>query len=372
MNVKQKSYVNLSWLVYVVIAVLGFFLVRLFFEELNIANVYDLEMNIYVYDALIIVYGFVSCGLVYNGGKLLFSLANGYEFVYFNLYFIGIEKHEGKLRFVSGLKYDLSSKVLMKPKSDDVKTTLPLLGGTIASIAALAITYLLIFLINTSATTKFFFLVSSMFYIFIVLLNLVPCRMDSLNDGFALFLLKEQDVKKVYLNNLRNSHAMMDQSLELIYCEVEVVDHPLVLEAQLYNYYYLLTHDEMDKANELAASLYPYYKNYILEEHMNAVFFAKAYSMCYNKQNEELKAFYSKLDSTNKNAFMEAKQLEVIKSALYIYTFIDEDREGYAKIINGIEKAKKKYKYPRFIPIQEKLIKEVIKEVQDNKPEWNA
>ena len=94
--------------------------------------------------------------------------------------------------------------------------------------------------------------------------------------------------------------------------------------------------------------------------------------MCYNKENEALKEFYSKLNSENKNVFLEAKHLEAIKTALYIYTFIDEDKEGYAKIINGLEKARSKYKYPRLISIQEKLIKDVIKEVQENKPEWNS
>ena len=78
----KKTYVNLSWLIYIIMGVIGFFLVRFFFDELNLATVYDLDLNIYVYDLLIIVYGFVVCGFVYNFGKFIFSKVCGYKLVY--------------------------------------------------------------------------------------------------------------------------------------------------------------------------------------------------------------------------------------------------------------------------------------------------
>ena len=84
---------------------------------------------------------------------------------------MGVEKIDNKNKFYFGFKYDLSCKVVMEPKNDDVKTTLPLWGGSIATALALAITYTLIFALKTSATTKFFFLVSSLFYFFIVFLH---------------------------------------------------------------------------------------------------------------------------------------------------------------------------------------------------------
>ena len=57
---------------------------------------------------------------------------------------MGIEKVDGKNKFFFGLKHDLSCKVVMEPTKEDVNTTLPLLGGTIASLVAILITYLLI------------------------------------------------------------------------------------------------------------------------------------------------------------------------------------------------------------------------------------
>ena len=44
---KNKNYVNLSWLVYLIMGIIGFFLVRFFFDELNLATVYDLDISIY-------------------------------------------------------------------------------------------------------------------------------------------------------------------------------------------------------------------------------------------------------------------------------------------------------------------------------------
>lgn len=371
MENSKKTYVNLSWIIYIIIGVIGFFLVRLFFNELNISNVYDLNMNIYVYDALIILYGFVSCGLVYNLGKLIFSLICGYELVYFNLYFMGIEKMNGKKKLFFGLKHDLNCKVVMKPKKDNVNTTLPLLGGTIASIMAFGITYLLIFVLKTSATTKFFFLVSSMFYIFMVVLNLVPCRMDSINDGFSLFLLKDITLKNVYLTNLHNAHAMMDPSLEYKYQDIEINEHPFVLEAQIYNYYCLLNDKKIKEALNVISTIYEDRKNLISEEHSNTVLISYVYNLCVNKSNEELKELYSKLDINAKQIINSGKNLENIKTSLYIFTYIDEDKEGYVKIINDIDKVKAKYRYSRFVGVEEEMIKDVIKDVQENKPEWN-
>ena len=40
----KKTYVNLSWLVYIFMGVVGFFLVRFFFDELNLTTVYDLDL----------------------------------------------------------------------------------------------------------------------------------------------------------------------------------------------------------------------------------------------------------------------------------------------------------------------------------------
>ena len=371
MENSKKTYVNLSWIIYIIIGVIGFFLVRFFFDELNISTVYDLDMSIYIYDALIILYGFISCGLVYNLGKLIASKICGYELVYFNLYFLGVEKINNKNKFFFGLKHDLTCKVVMKPKKEDVNTTFPLLGGTIASLIALIITYVLIFALNTSATTKFFFLVSSMFYFFIILLSLVPCRMDSLNDGFALYLLKDKNMKKVYLNNLHNLHALIDPSLDIIYQDIEVNEHPLVLEAQVYNYYSLLINNKVSEAYSLASKCYEDRKNLVLEEHANTILIGHVFNMCLNKENEKLKEFYSKLDINNKQIINSGKRLESIKTALYIFTYIDEDKEGYVKIINEVEKVKEKYKYKKLIENEETLIKHVIKDVQENKPEWN-
>jgi hypothetical protein len=367
----NKNYVNLSWLVYIALGLIGFFLVRTFFDELNISVVYDLEMSIYIYDILIIVYGFFSCGLVYNLGKLIFSLACGYKLVYFNLFFMGAERINEKCKLFFGLKYDLSCKVVMEPVKENVKTTLPLLGGTITSVFALVLTYVLIFALDTTSTTKFFFLVSSMFYIFMIALSLVPCRMDNLNDGFTLFLLRNKKYKDVYLTNLKNIHAYYDSSKDYIYQDIEVENDPLVLDALLFNYYYLLKNKEVEKALELVSKIYEYKKNIISEDSLQQVMIGNAFKMCYQKEDQKLKEYYSKLDLVEKQVLNSSKKYEGVKTALYLYTYIDEDKEGYVKVVNDIDKLKKSFKNTQLLEVEEHLIKHVLKDVALNKPEWN-
>ena len=114
-----------------------------------------------------------------------------------------------------------------------------------------------------------------------------------------------------------------------------------------------------------------YGKNIILEENQNSVLIAKVFDMCLHHKDEELKNYYFSLDSMNRNIVNNGKKLESIKTALYIFTFIDEDKEGYAKVINDISKNKEKYKNKRLLEKEEKLIKTIINYVQENKPEWN-
>lgn len=367
----NKSYINLSWLIYVVIGAIGFILVRTLFNELNIAVVYDLDMNIYVYDVLILLYGFLSAGLVYSFGKFIASKLCGYELVYWNIYLIGFKKENNKIKAYFGGKQEFSCRVLMAPKKDNVKVTMPLLSGTIASVLAFGITYALIFGLNASPTIKFFFLVSSLFYVFVILLNLVPCRMDTLNDGFALFLLRDKSKVSVYLNNLKNVQALHDSSKEVLFLDHKVENHPIVLEAQVYNYYHLLEINQLEEALEVAKATYPFRKNIINEELMRAVVIGNVYAMCVKQQNDELKEYYSKIDVNEKHIFNESKNLESIKTALYIFAFIDEDREGYAKVINDTAKAKSNYRYPRLIEAEERMIKETIQVVQLHKSEFN-
>lgn len=367
---QNKHYYNLSWLVYLFIGVIGFFLVRWFFDELNLQVVYDLEMNIYLYDVLILIYGFISCGIVYNLGKLIFSLLCGYKLIYFNLYFLGIEKINGKIKPYFGAKYDLSCRVVMEPTKENPKTTLPLLGGTILSLAVLGITYGLIFGLNTEPTTKFFFLVSSMFYFFMIILSLVPFRMDSLNDGFALKLLKDKNKKNIYLHNLKNIKALYSDG-ELEYLDVQEENDPIVLEAFVYNYYKLISDKKIEEACELASKCYEYRKNIISEEHAMTLVIGHVYNMCIKNDIEGLKSFYKEADINLKHVVNETKNLEQVKTALYIFAFIDEDKEGYVKIINDVKKLEKKYKYKKFIEIENEMIKNVINEVQEKKPEWN-
>ena len=154
--------------------------------------------------------------------------------------------------------------------------------------------------------------------------------------------------------------------------DIDVENHPLVLEAQIYNYYYLLEKGEIEKATELATITYPYRKNVISEELSHSLVIGKVYGMILKQQNDDLKEYFSKIDVAEKHIFNESKNYEAIKTALYIFAFIDEDREGYAKVINDSSKAKEKYRYPRLIDAEEKLIKDTIKVVQELQPELNS
>lgn len=364
-NIKTKHYYNLSWLIYILLGVIGFIVFRTLFESNIASSIYDNDINIYVFNGLMILYGFISACLVYSLGKLITGLICGYELVYFNFFIFGFEKVNNKVKMYFGPKYDFASKVVLSPKKDNVKVVLPLLGGTFGCLIAAGITYGLIFGLNATPTTKFFFIVSSLFYIFIILINLVPCRMDNLNDGFALFLISKEGSKNIYLNNMKNASALLNSNKEIIYQEVESKNDPFILEAQLYNYYYLIEKGEIEKATKIASDNYLYFKNIINEEHLKTLVIGKVYSMCLNKEFDALKEYYQLIDVNEKHYFNTTKNLESIKTALYIFSVIDVDSEEYLRVKTMKDKLKEKYKYKRFIEQEEKIIEEAIKVTEE-------
>jgi len=76
-------------------------------------------------------------------------------------------------------------------------------------------------------------------------------------------------------------------------------------------------------------------------------------NMFLKKKKKKLKEFYSKIDNNNKQNNNSGKRLESIKTALYIFTYIDEDKEEYIKIINDVEIVKGKYNYKKLIENEE-------------------
>ena len=366
---EEKPYFNFSWVVYIGMVIIGCILARVLIDQFKVSST---DMPFVVFNILMILYGFVSCVLVYQLGKIIFSLIAGFKIVSINVLLIGIKFVNGKVKFYSGAKDDYSVRVQIAPKKEKVNLKLALWGGTISTLIAVGITYGLVFGLNADGNMKYFFIVSSFFYAFNLVLYIIPARMDHLNDGFSLALLtKGKEYKDILLRNYRNLDALYSNK-ELEYSDYGESTHPFALEGDIYNYFYLVGQRENEKADELASFMASKNKFFIEEKHSTTALVSKVYGMCVKDQIDELKDYYWKIDVSTRKIFTNKNNLESVKTALYIFAFIDESEEEFAKTLETVEKAKKRYIYSERVEIESKLIDEVVTKVHNAHPEWFA
>lgn len=194
--------------------------------------------------------------------------------------------------------------------------------------------------------------------------------MDHLNDGFSLFLIsKGTEYKETLLRNYRNLDALYSNR-ELEYCDYGTSSNPIALEGDIYNYYYLLNKGEVEKADALASFMATKNKFFVEEKHSVTALVSKVYSMCEKDEVDALKDYYWKIDTTTRKVFTNKNNLEAIKTALYIFAFVDESEEEFAKTLENVTKAKNKYLYEERIETELKLIDNVKEKVHSAHPEW--
>lgn len=368
---RKETYANLSWPLYIFIVAICCLFAKLLFDGLGINTSYDLEMSIYIFDALIFVYGIVTCFIVYLGGKAIFAKIAGFNILYFNLGLIGFKKEKGKFKVYWGGKEDFSCKVEIVPNpSKKQNITLAYFGGTIASIFALILTYTLVFALNASATMRFFFILSSVFYLFSLLGYMLPIRLDNINDGFRLHLIRKYNLQETYLRNQRNLEALYNDEKELEYFDYGENNDPLSMEGKIYNFFYAIRHFE-DKELLLKATkaLSIDYKFAVGEDFTTIALLAHVYEMCLEEKFDELKDFFWKLDTLTRKTIINKKDLDSIKVGLYIEGKVEDSREGLLELINAVPNCVKNYRYPTQIDAELKLIEAIKEEIYTSNPD---
>ncbi|MDD6302880.1 MAG: hypothetical protein PUA56_06255 [Bacillales bacterium] len=365
-NDKKSPSINISWLVYIALIVIGCVFLWVATNEAGISI--NIIGNGYVSMAVFLVYGFVTGALAYLVGKLIFGKIAGYGISYVNLFVIGLLVNNGKVKIYPGSKFDFSCKVQFLPKKERINYKLAHWGGTIALLFVLVLTISLSFL-SDNESVRYFFLFESFFYIASFIINMIPGKMDHLNDGYILSLIKKENALDVYHRNLLNEHALLTDG-DIEYCDYKDALDPLRMEGNIYNYYYLLDNNKVEEMTELASFIATNNKYFIEEYHISTALISKIFNMCRNQEFKELEDFYWKLDSGTRHVLTDRKNYESIKTSLYISTFIDVNYEEYHKTITSIEKTKKKYRYVARVDEETKLIEEVEQIVLKEHPEW--
>lgn len=110
---EEKPYFNFSWVIYIGVVIIGCILARVLIDQFSVSTT---SIPFVYFNILMIIYGFVSCIIVYQLGKVIFSLIAGFKIVSINILLIGIRFSNGKAKLYFGGKDDYSVRVQIAPK----------------------------------------------------------------------------------------------------------------------------------------------------------------------------------------------------------------------------------------------------------------
>jgi len=368
---RKEPYVNMSWPIYILFVVVGCTLAKVLFDGLDINSIYNLKLNIYVWDALLLIYGFVSCVLVYQLGKLIFGKIAGFNVLYFNLCLVGWRRIEGKMVPYFGGKEGFTIKVDLIPNENKKQNyALAYWGGTILTLIVVALTYGLIFALKADQLTRCFFIVSSIFYAFSLLGYMLPVRMDNINDGFTLILLRKYKLQDTLARNKRNELALYDSTKELEFFDYGENNDPFSMEGKIYNYFYAIKKGDRELLKEVANDLANNHKFLVSDTFANIPTICQIYMLCVSNSTKEISDLYWKLDSATRKAVRNPKDLSSYKVGLYIAGKVDDSKQSFYEIYDNLEKAKANYPYPSVVDAEVAFVETLANEIIEECKNW--
>lgn len=366
---KMKHYTNLSMLVFITLILFGCVTALLLYQVLYVSTYIDI--NIYVFDVIVLAAGFFVATSIYFLGKLIFGKLSGYRFVSFNFWMINfIRNKEGKIVVRRGSFSGLGCKVNMAPDKINPNYKLYLFGGTIFSMPFFVIAMVIAFLLHQENDLKYYLLFIFAFIPFVCIGNLIPLRLDNNNDGFTLRLIRNDKTPEVFHRNLKQLEALINGKSTLEYYEYRNPTTPFELDGLYYNYYYCLDHNEFTKALRISETLIEYANDITDSSKVYLGYSGKIYELCRQKRFEESDRYFWELKHDIRNVVRNKGRFESIKICLYVAAYMETNYDEYLTLYYRKEKLSKNYEYFSRIDEEVEIINQTIKSIQVDHPDW--
>lgn len=368
MEKKYKHYYNLSLLCFVIVILLGCFTAMSVYQLMYVASYVDI--NIYLFDFIVLFVGYIVSVSLYYLGKYLFGLLSGYRLICFNFWFISFIQGKDKVVIKPSSLIGLGCYVKMAPKKENPSYRLYLLGGLIFSLPISIIMILIAIFLPTEMDLKYYLIFIFGMIPFVCVGNLLPFRYELNNDGFLLRLIHKEKGPLLFHRNLAQEEALTNGKSELKYYEYKEVTSPFVLDGLYFNYYYLIDHQEYTKANRICETLIEYENEITDSTKLYLGYTGKIYEMCRQKRFEESDRYFRELKGDIRRVVRNKHNYESIKICLYVAAYMETNYDEFLSLYYRKDKESKKYQYMNRIHLEEKIIDDTIKSIQQDHKDW--
>lgn len=364
-----KHYSNLSLLVFILLIAAGCLLALMLYQMLYVATYVDI--NIYLFDIIVLLGGYLLSVSLYYLGKYLFGLLAGYRLVSFNFWFLSFVKNKDNRTQVRLSSFTgLGCQVYIAPKKENPNYRLYLLGGSLFSLPFFVAAILVAAFLHQEMDLKYYLIFMFSIIPFVCFGNLIPLRFDSNNDGFTWRLIKEGNALELYHRNMKQYEALVNGRSNLEYYEYKNPTIPFELDGLYFDYYYLIDHQEFTKALRTCETLIENSQEITDLSKVYLGYSGKIYEYCRQKRFEESDRYFWELKNDIRNVVRNKNNFESIKICLYVSAYMQTNYDEYLNLYYKKDKLAKRYKYLNRIEEEKAIIDETIKSIQVDHPDW--
>lgn len=340
----------------------------------NVIENYPTNFNSFALVILTIIAGLFINVLMLEVCHTIGGLLGGYKVVSFNVLGFCFEKRQGKWKFGFREFDGLTGETKLVPKKEklDLKPYIwiPLFGYAI-EIATAIVLFKAVQNGDISSDANWLAVSSVLLIIvssLIALYNLTPVKLDSMTDGYRLFLLSNKVNAEAY-NELMRIDDLEREGKEIDNIKIFEEITEFTANLNLISVYQHLKNHKYDESEELIDMILADTKK-IDPLTRNRLIAQKLFIEVMNKGKDDAKKVYNELANDEIRRFIANDiSMESIRSYVLISAFVEESRGEFQIAISKVEKARKRT-LPSRLVVENQLYDEALNKVYEAYPEW--
>ena len=348
---------------------------------LTVLQEYSKSIHMKQGEFILLVVGALATGVVFN--SILYELAHmlgakigRYDILSVNILGICFYKAEGRTKIKFSAFDGLTGETKINPKKDAEKEPNPtpyLLFGTLFYVVeiiavVLAFSFLTAVKNLTLNNVGYFLLIVGALGGLILLYNIMPFKLDSINDGYRLTMTTNAKNKIAFNELLRVENAIAAGDSEI---EIKTFDQITNFTAELnLNKVYLLLEEKKYKEAEELLDIILGGKTELTPKVYIRARAQKIYINLFTKSLEDAKEFYEKeVDVQERREISNDISMPSIRTYILMAGLLDKSRSETILALNKVLKAYKKTPKKRQ-GIEMKLYNEALNMVIEAHPTW--
>ena len=314
------------------------------------------------------------CTILFEVGHVIGAKLGGYDVISINFMHLMFYKENGKIRVKISNFDGLTGETKIKPKSENSNPKPFLLMGTVlVSLLILGMVFVFYFLKDYTKSIKgdmgYFALTVGVVAGICLLYNIIPFKLDSLNDGYRLVMVSNPKNKEAFNELLRVEYEISQGNEVEIKTFTELTN--FTADLNMNKVYMLLDKEQYQEADELLDIVLANKESVSSQIYLQAISM-KIYINVMSKSKEEAEKYVSEnITLELRRSISDEKSLISIRGYLLLAGLFDNSESECQLVLEKVYKAYKRVPKNRK-EIELKMFNQALDLVVQAHPKWDV